>query len=141
MFFLFWLIEPNLEQCINLPENTLFFNKRTGLLILLTNLIKQTKQSICPEQHGFRKKGLSCKSQLIWLVGKTSRCLERGQDTGQVVMNLPKAFDKVAHSLVLRKTRHYCITGQVNAWIKSFLASRHQAVVVEGAASCNIRVS
>ena len=48
MFFLFWLIEPNLEQCINLPENTLFFNKRTGLLILLTNLNKADQAEYLP---------------------------------------------------------------------------------------------
>ena len=104
--------------------------------ILVSSIMNfaETNQIICPEQHGFRKKR-SCESQLIGLVDEISHSLERGQDTDLIVMDFSKAFDKVSHSLLLHKIRHYGITGQVNNWIESFLTGRQQAVVVDGATS------
>jgi hypothetical protein len=50
-------------------------------------------------------------------------------------MDFSKAFDKVSHSLIIHKLKHYGITGKTNEWIKNFLSDRTQSVVVEGETS------
>lgn len=47
-------------------------------------------------------------------------------------MDFAKAFDRVCHSLLVHKLRHYGIQGKVNRWTKKWLANRKQSVVVEG---------
>jgi hypothetical protein len=46
-------------------------------------------------------------------------------------MDFSKAFDKVSHSLIIHKLKHYGMTGKTNEWIKNFLSDRTQSVVVE----------
>ena len=89
---------------------------------------------ICQEQHSFRK-NRGCESQLIGLVDQLAHSLEKGLETDILVMDFAKAFDKVSHSLLTIKLRHYGITGEMNAWIQGFLSGRRQAVVVDGATS------
>ena len=50
-------------------------------------------------------------------------------------MDFSKAFDKVAHSRLLLKLRHYGIRGNTHKWISSFLQQRQQRVVVNGSHS------
>eukprot|EP00745_Piridium_sociabile_P027724 TRINITY_DN44613_c1_g1_i1.p1 TRINITY_DN44613_c1_g1~~TRINITY_DN44613_c1_g1_i1.p1 ORF type:complete len:604 (+),score=154.71 TRINITY_DN44613_c1_g1_i1:145-1812(+) len=90
-------------------------------------------------QHGFRR-GRSCESQLLGLVDELSGNMEKGKQTDVLVMDFSKAFDKVSHSLLIHKLRHYGISGQINTWIRNFLADRQQRVVVDGAASDAIAV-
>ena len=47
-------------------------------------------------------------------------------------MDFAKAFDKVCHSLLTHKLHHYGIQGNFNRWIKNWLASPKQSVVVKG---------
>ena len=89
---------------------------------------------ICHEQHGFRR-NRSCESQLIGLIDDLSLNLEKGLETDVLVMDFSKAFDKVSHSLLLHKLKHYGITGEILTWTRSFLTGRRQAVVVDGEAS------
>jgi hypothetical protein len=39
-------------------------------------------------------------------------------------MDFSKAFDKVSHSLIIHKLKHYGIIGKTNEWIKNFLSDR-----------------
>ena len=55
-------------------------------------------------------------------------------------MDFSKAFDKVSHSLLIYKLKHYGITGKTNQWIDTFLSDRIQSVVVEGETSTSIPV-
>ena len=58
-----------------------------------------------------------------------------------IVLEFAKAFDKVSHSRLLRKLRHYGIKGKHNQWIKAFLESRTQAVVLENKYSDKVDVT
>ncbi|KAI8510749.1 hypothetical protein Bbelb_116650 [Branchiostoma belcheri] len=96
-------------------------------------------QVLCTEQHGFRK-GRSCETQLLGLVDEVSAALESGNQEDLLVLDFSKAFDKVSHSLLVHKLRHYGIDGKVNAWIHEFLSNRKQAVIVNGAMSTYVPV-
>ena len=84
-----------------------------------------------PLQHGFRR-GRSCETQLIEFIDNLSNNLHNNQQTDILVMDFAKAFDKVCYSLLTHKLHHYGIQGNVNRWIKNWLANRKQSVVVEG---------
>jgi hypothetical protein len=84
-----------------------------------------------PLQHGFRKER-SCETQLIEFIDDVTSNIEKSVQTDILIMDFSKAFDKVSHNLLTHKLSHYGIKGNANRWIKSFLTSRTQAVVVEG---------
>ena len=89
--------------------------------------------------HGFRKKR-SCETQLLEFLDELKTHMVIGQQTDIVVMDFPKAFDNVNHSLLLHKFHHYGVRDTLNQWICSFLTNRKQAVVVDGAKSGYIPV-
>ena len=57
------------------------------------------------------------------------------RQTDVIMLDFSKAFDKVSHTKLLHKIRHYGITSNTNNWIKAFLGNRSQQVVVNGQAS------
>ncbi|KAL8575234.1 hypothetical protein ACOMHN_042355 [Nucella lapillus] len=94
----------------------------------------ENHQILCEEQHGFRR-GRSCETQLLGLVDEVSQALENGLQEDLLVLDFSKAFDKVSHSLLVHKLRHYGIDGKINAWIQDFLTDRKQSVIVNGSKS------
>ena len=61
--------------------------------------------------------------------------LENGQDVDVIYLDFSKAFDRMDHGLLLGKLKALGINGRLITWIKSFLLSRRQRVVVDGRAS------
>ena len=53
----------------------------------------------------------------------------------QLYLDFAKAFDKVDHTLWLKKLQLYGISGNVFKWIENFLSKRTQEVVVNGFSS------
>ena len=78
--------------------------------------------------------------QLIEFIDDVAKNQDQGKQTECLIMDFSKAFDKVNHSLIIRKLKHYGITGKTNEWIKNFLSDRTQSVVVEGETSTSISV-
>ena len=60
---------------------------------------------------------------------------DRNKQVDVIVLDFSKAFDTVPHNRLLHKLHHYGIRGQLNTWIASFLKTRQQRVVVDGAHS------
>ena len=46
--------------------------------------------------------------------------------------NFCRAFDVVDHGILLSKLHHYGVRGLPNAWLRSYLSSRQQCVVLDG---------
>ena len=90
-----------------------------------------TQNIMYPLKHGFQR-GLSCESQLIEFIDDVSKNLDQGKQTDCLIMDFSKAFDKVSHSLIIHKLKHYGVTGKTNEWIKNFLSYWTQSVVVDG---------
>ena len=57
-----------------------------------------------------------------------------------VYLDFAKAFDKVDHTIVLKKIKQLGIHGNIYIWIESFLTNRVQSVIVNGVTSdpCHI---
>ena len=87
-----------------------------------------------PHQHGFHKQ-LSCNTQLISSIDDWASSINMKWQTDVIMLDFSKAFDKVSHTKLLHKIRHYGITSNTNNWIKAFLGNRSQQVVVNGQAS------
>jgi ribonuclease P/MRP protein subunit RPP40 len=82
-------------------------------------------------QHGFRV-GRSCLSQLLTHYDNIICLLENGVNVDTVYLDFAKAFDKVDHSIVIKKLSLIGIRGKVLSWIESFLTNRTQKVMVNG---------
>jgi hypothetical protein len=63
-----------------------------------------------------------------------------GHQIDAIILDFAKVFDKVPHQYLLYKLHHYGIRGSTLSWIKSFLTSRKQHVLTEGAISSEAEV-
>ena len=86
------------------------------------------------DQHGFRI-GRSCLSQLLAHYDRIVSLLESGVNVDTIYLDFSKAFDKVDHTILLKKLSLIGIRGKMLTWIKSFLTSRTQRVMVNGVLS------
>ena len=109
--------------------------------IIVSNINKHLAfESIFADcQHGFRSRR-SCKTQLVQfyhdLVSNLDRALNRDQkQTGVIIMDFEKAFDKVQHRRLLYKLEYFGIRGPTHKWISSWLSERSQKMVLDGQAS------
>ena len=60
------------------------------------------------------------------------RNVSAGKQTDIILLDFSKAFDKVNHSKLLWKLHQYGIRGHVLDWVRAFLGSRSQQVVIDG---------
>ena len=95
---------------------------------------------LCDEQHGFRARR-SCESQLLITIDQLAKNFEEGHQTDIILLDFAKAFDKVPHTRLLHKMEYYGIRGSTLHWIKDFLSSRTQSVVLEGHTSGSLDVT
>jgi hypothetical protein len=84
-------------------------------------------------QHGFRKKR-SCTTLLTGAIDQWTATLDEqsGAHIHCIFLDWSKAFDKVPHSRLLSKLKHYGIKGNLLRWYESFLVGRTQYVQFNG---------
>ena len=90
-------------------------------------------------QHGFRKRR-SFKTQLIITINETAKSLDNRSQDDVLIQEFSTAFDTVPHARLLKKPKHFAINGLVHGWIKSWLMSKSQRVIINGASSNKISV-
>ena len=90
-------------------------------------------------QHGFRS-GRSCISQLLSYYDSVLSLLDQGHAVDAIYLDFAKAFDKVDHTILLKKLSSVNVGGKIWSWIKEFLTNREQRVKVEGFTSAPRRV-
>ena len=103
--------DPNNYRPISLLSN---FNRIFEKLIFkrMESLIEQ-HNLFSPSQYGFRK---TLSTQWSWSCG--------------VFIDLKKAFDTVAHKILLHKLNHFGFRGVINKWFSSYLQGRTQTTQI-----------
>ena len=86
------------------------------------------------------EKKRSCETQLTMLFEGLARNTSAGKQTGLILLDFSKAFDKVNHSKLLWKLHQYGIRGTALSLIRAFLGNRSQTVVLEGEESGSVPV-
>jgi len=91
------------------------------------------------EQHGFRT-GRSTTTNLAVFTSFVLCSMEKGLAVDTVYTDFSKAFDRVNHTILIRKLMNFGITGFLLKWFSSYLSNRIQFVKFEGIISEIIRV-
>lgn len=86
-------------------------------------------KSIQGSQHGFSQ-GKSCLSNLLIFQDSIVKMLDKRKPVDIIYLDLQKAFDKVPHNILISKIINMGIRGNVVNWIKEWLNSRKQRVVI-----------
>ncbi|GAB0195083.1 mitochondrial enolase superfamily member 1 [Grus japonensis] len=85
-------------------------------------------------QQGITK-GKSCLTNLISFYNKVTRLVDEGKAADVVFLDFSKIFDAVPHSILLDKLSICGMSRFTVCWVKKWLKSRAQRVVVNGATS------
>ena len=85
-------------------------------------------------------RGRSCTSNLLSFLDKVTAAVDSGEAVDVIYLDFAKAFDKVPIQRLLKKVRAHGIRGRVLSWIRAWLESRSQRVVLNGEASAWAKV-
>uniref|UniRef100_A0A8C3GNI6 Reverse transcriptase domain-containing protein n=1 Tax=Cairina moschata TaxID=8855 RepID=A0A8C3GNI6_CAIMO len=94
----------------------------------------QGNQVIRPSQHGFMK-GRFCLTNLISFYDKVMRLVDEGKAVDVVYLDFSKAFDTVSHSILLKKLAAHGLDWRTLHWVRNWLDSWDQRVMVNGVKS------
>ena len=110
--------------------------------ILASNIMVHLSSNslLYDKQHGFRSER-SCETQLLEFTDDVLKTLKDRKQCDTIIMDFSKAFDKVSHDRLLYKLDRAGIDPQTSAWVKSFLSSRTQKVVIDGEVSNAVPVT
>ncbi|KAF2359755.1 Reverse transcriptase domain [Trinorchestia longiramus] len=95
---------------------------------------------IADTQHSFREK-CSCLRNLLDFFGEVNCIYDRTKAVDFVYLDLQKAFDKVPHERLMAKVEAHGRRGNYSRWIRNWLTSRTQRVVIHDQASDSTRVT
>ena len=109
--------------------------------IMRKKLIKHVEENnlLSENQHAFRA-GRSCLSQMLQHIDCVIKALEEQKNMDVVYLDFAKAFDKVDHSILMKKVHQFGIRGKIYTWNGNFIQNRYQQVLVEGTLSRQERV-
>ena len=95
-------------------------------------LLHLTSNNLINEhQHGFVP-GRSTQSQLLVHFRDIYEAMEEGVRMDSIFLDFSKAFDKVDHSILLKKVAAHGIKGKIGNWIREFLSNRKFTVIANG---------
>ena len=93
-----------------------------------------------PSHHGFRSRHSTCTALLqmqdLWL-----DALDKNEITAVIMCDMSAAFDLVNHSILLEKLALYGFQESALSWIRSYLSSRSQRVLVDGCLSDSMNLN
>ncbi len=107
---------------------------------VFNNIKYHVYEQISPYQSGFMP-GKSCITQLIDVLERIGRELDRGKQIDVLYLDMSKAFDKVSHATLLHRLRQFGFGGNILKWFRSYLTNRHQRTTILGATSKSLPVT
>ena len=87
-----------------------------------------------PNHHGCRQ-GHNTATALLQMYDQWLEEVENGMMVGVMLVDLSAAFDMVDHDILIKKLELYGLDNQSLSWMKSYLSSRSQVVMVDGCLS------
>lgn len=97
--------------------------------IVYNQLYVALSRYFSPSQHGFLK-GRCTVSNLALLNNFVTDAMSEGFQVDVVYTDYSKAFDRIRHSILLRKLANIGIRGDLLRWFSSYIHNRSQAVVI-----------
>ena len=94
----------------------------------------QENRLLSPFQCGFCKQHSTTFAALSF-ADTIRQNIDQGFMMGAVFVDLPKAFDTIDHSILLRKLHFLGIKGKERNWFENYLSGRTQVVGIGGASS------
>ena len=95
---------------------------------------------LAPEQFGFRP-NLSTEVALAHLTENIPDNVDNGLITGDVFLDLSKAFDTVNHQILLKKLHCSCLNNNSMEWLKFYLSDRVQVTSIGNCLSSSSSVT
>ena len=74
--------------------------------------------------------GFSCQDALVKIIEDWRKSLDENEYIAAILMDLSKAFDCLPHDLLLLKLKHYGLSDEASALLKSYLTNRKQCVKI-----------
>ncbi|PKU28555.1 rna-directed dna polymerase from mobile element jockey-like [Limosa lapponica baueri] len=104
--------------------------------IILGTIERHLKDNAIIRHSQYRfTKGKSCLTELTSFYDKVTHLVDEGKAVDVVFLDFSKAFDTVPHSILLDKLLNREMTRFMVCWVKNWLNSRAQRVVVNWATS------
>ena len=139
------IVIPNLKKvgadpsdvCNYRPiSNLSFVSKLVERLVSLQLTAFLDQHGLLPRhQSGFRKKQ-STETALLKVLADILAAVDRGNITLLGLLDMSAAFDTVDHQILLHRLEvSFGLHGSVLSWLRSFLSSRTQQVIVNGSSS------
>lgn len=107
--------------------------------IVADKLTPYFDQIIINQQHGFTK-GRSTITNLLTYEETLLEALESGYQVDVIYTDFSKAFDRVDHSIMLKKLERMGFHGYMLGWLESNLCGRRQAIKIENHISSEFAV-
>ena len=107
---------------------------------IFNNIKYHVYDQINPCHNGFMY-GKSCITQLIEVLERIGRELDRGRQIDVLYLDMSKAFDKVSHAKLLDRLQEFGFGGSILKWFSSYMSNRRQQTIVHGVTSTSIPVT
>jgi len=123
---------PEQYRPVSLTSHVMKVFERVLQPKIIEHLIKNKKLN--EGQHGFVP-NRSTQTQLICHYNEIYEAVVEGKRIDTVYLDFAKAFDKVDHSILIKKVKDHGIGGKIGKWLIQFLINRKFNVVANGGMS------